>query len=169
MFRLSFIPRLVTLFLLSGLILTQDIKAQNGPVKKIPEFTFLTLNGQSFTRNQLKENKKLIIVFLDITCDHCQKEIALIGDHVNEFKNSEFYLVSLNDVNGIKKFMGTYGKKLNGRSNVTVLRDFQNQFIARFKPVQFPALYVFRPDFTLVKYFGQNSDVKEIIKTVNKP
>lgn len=168
MFRLSFIIRLVSVFVLSGLILIQDISAQESPVKNIPEFTFLTLNGQSFTRNQLKRNKKLVIVFFDITCDHCQNELAGIGDHINEFKNSEFYLVSLNEVTGIKKFMSTYGKKLNGRSNVTVLRDFQNQFIVRFKPVQYPALYVFRPDFSLVKYFGQNSDVKEIIGTVNK-
>ena len=70
MFRLSFVIRLVSVFVLSGLILIQDISAQESPVKNIPEFTFLTLNGQSFTRNQLKRNKKLVIVFFDITCEN---------------------------------------------------------------------------------------------------
>lgn len=168
MFKSSFIIRLFFGFVLSGLILVQELSAQVTPVNKIPEFTFSTLNGQSFTRNELKKNKKLVIVFFDITCDHCQIELAAIGDHINEFKNAEFYLVSLNQVAGIRTFMSTYGRKLNGRSNVTVLRDFQNQFITRFTPVQYPALYVFGQDFRLIKYFGQNSNVKEIISTVNK-
>lgn len=168
MYKLRLLIRLFLGFFLSGLILVQGLSAQTTPVKNIPEFTFRTLSGQPFTRNNLKKNKKLVIIFFDATCDHCQRDITAIGNHINEFRNAEFYLVSLDEVAGIKNFMSSYGKKLNDRTNVTVLRDANKQFIVKFLPIQYPALFVYGSDFRLVKYFGQNSDVKEIIRTVNK-
>lgn len=168
MFKLKLLfIQFITGFFLAG-ILVQGTQAQTAPAKIIPEFKFLTLSGQSFTRNELKKNKTLVIIFFDVTCDHCQHEIAAIGEHINEFKQTEFYLVSMDEVTGIKKFMNSFGKKLNGRSNVTLLRDVYKQFIVRFLPKEFPALYVYGPDLKLRKYFGQNSDVKEIVKTVNQ-
>ncbi len=169
MIRLRFVWLIFTGLFFSGLIFFQEVHAQTSPVKYIPEFTFHNLNGQNFTRSELKKNKKLIIILFDVNCDHCQNEIAAIGDRINEFKNAEFYMVSMNDVPEIEKFMNNYGEKLNGRANVKVLHDFYKQFVNRFLPIQFPALYVYNSDFRLVKYFGQNSDIHELIRTINNP
>lgn len=148
--------------------LTPEIYAQSGPAQVVPDFTFIRFNGQSFSRKDLAKNKKVVIVFFDVTCDHCQNELKAISQKIDSFKKAEFYLVSMDNVASIQSFMKKFALSMNGRANVTLLRDLNRQFIARFRPVQFPAAYVYDYNLRLVKYFGQNSKVTDIINAVNK-
>lgn len=142
--------------------------AQSGPAPVIPDFTFQRLNGQPFSRKDLTVNKKIVIVFFDVSCDHCQNELKAVSTRFDDFKKAEFYLVSMDNVPAINAFMKKYAPKMQGKANVTLLRDVNRQFIVRFRPVQFPATYVYDSKKRLVKYFGQNSKVADIITTVNK-
>ncbi len=142
--------------------------AEKGPAQKIPEFTFYKMNGQAFARKDISKTKKAVIVFFDVTCDHCQKELKAMSDRFDDFKKAEFYLVSMDNVPGIELFMKRYAPKMNGKPNVTLLTDINRQFIERFSPVQYPALYIYGSDGRLIRYFGQNSKISEIITTVNK-
>ena len=148
--------------------LTPEIYAQTGPAQIVPDFTFTRFNGQSFSRKDLVKNKKIVIVFFDVTCDHCQNELKAISEKFDHFKKAEFYLVSMDNVAAIHSFMKKFAPKMNGRVNVTLLRDLNRQFIVRFRPVQFPATYVYGPNLKLIKYFGQNSKVADIMNAVNR-
>ncbi len=148
--------------------LIPEIYAQSGPAQVIPDFTFNRFNGQPFSRKDLVKNKKIIIVFFDVTCDHCQNELKAISEKFDNFKTAEFYLVSMDNVASIQSFMKKFAPKMNGRVNVTLLRDLNRQFIVRFRPIQFPATYVYGPNLKLIKYFGQNSKVADIINAVNR-
>ena len=142
--------------------------AQSAPVKSIPDFTFYKMNGQPFSRKDLTTSKKPVIVFFDVTCDHCQKELKAMSDRIEEFKKAQFYLVSMDKVPGIQSFMKKYASKMVGRSNVTVLTDLHKQFITRFMPVQYPATFVYGTDWKLIRYFGQNSKMSDIISASNR-
>ena len=142
-------------------------RAQSVPAPNIPDFTFYKMNGQSFSKKDLTKSKRIVIVFFDATCEHCQHELKLMSDRFDEFKKAEFYLVSMDNVRGIQWFMNKYAPRMNGRSNVTLLTDLNRQFITRFTPVQYPALYVYKPSGHLIKYYGQNSKMSDIIRTVN--
>lgn len=152
----------VSLILLAG-----NLNAQSTPVQSIPNFTFYRMNGQAFSKKDLTKDKKIVIVFFDITCDHCQHELKAMSDNYEKFKKAEFYLVSLDEVAGIKGFVSKYAPKMSAKPNVTLLRDFNREFIIKFLPVQYPAMYVFSPKGHLIKYFGQNSKIKDILITVN--
>lgn len=156
---------LIIIIILTGL--TVSSYAQSGPAQSISEFTFYKMDGQPFSRKHLTKSKKMVIVFFDVTCDHCQKELKAMSDHIEEFKKAEFYLVSMDNVPGIQMFMKKYASKMNGRSNVTLLTDLNRQFITRFLPVQYPATFVYGADWRLIKYFGQNSKISDIVRTVN--
>ena len=91
-----------------------------------------------------------------------------MSDRIDDFKKAEFYLVSMDNVPGIKQFMKTFAPKMNGKPNVTLLTDLDQQFITRFSPVQYPATYVYQTDGRLVWYFGQNSKMSDIVATVNR-
>lgn len=163
----SFIFKIAIIaFIFSGLIL--ESYAQSGPAQVIPDFTFSRFNGQSFSRKDLVKNKTIVIVFFDVTCDHCQNELKAISEKIDNFKKAEFYLVSMDNAASIQSFMKKFASKMNGRANVTLLRDPNRQFITRFRPIQFPAAYVYDSNLRLVKYFGQNSKVADIISAVNK-
>jgi peroxiredoxin len=125
------------------------------------------MNGQSFSRKDLTKSKRIVIVFFDATCEHCQHELKLMSDRFDEFKKAEFYLVSMDNVRGIQWFMNKYAPRMNGRANVTLLTDLNRQFITRFTPVQYPALFVYGTNQHLIKYYGQNSKIADIIRTVN--
>jgi peroxiredoxin len=157
---------LLIIFMISGLSLNGV--AQTKPAERIPEFTFYKLDGQPFSRKHLAKSKKMVIVFFDVTCDHCQKELKAMSARIDEFKKAELYLVSMDTVPGIHKFMKTFASKMNGRANVTLLTDLHKQFITRFRPVQFPATYVYGTDGQLIKYFGQNSKMSDIVEAVNR-
>lgn len=157
---------LCTIIIFFGIIV--EAYAQSGPAPVVPDFTFSRFNGQSFSRKDLAKNKKIVIVFFDVTCDHCQNELKAISERIDSFKKAEFYLVSMDNAASIQAFMKKFAPKMNGRVNVTLLRDSNRQFISRFRPVQFPAAYVYDSNLKLVKYFGQNSKVADIIIAVNK-
>jgi peroxiredoxin len=142
--------------------------AQSTPAIKIPDFTFYKMDGKSFSKKDLTKSKKMVIIFFDITCDHCQNEIKAVSDRIEEFKKAEFYLVSMDKVPGIQLFMKRYAPKMNGRANVTLLKDLNREFIPRFMPVQYPATFVYGVDGRLIKYFGQNSKIADIVRTVNQ-
>ena len=142
--------------------------SQTGPAQIIPDFTFNRFNGQPFSRKDLTINKKIVIVFFDVSCDHCQNELKAMSTRFDDFKKTEFYLVSMDNVASIQTFMKKYAPKMQGKVSVTLLRDVSRQFIVRFRPIQFPATYVYDSKKRLVKYFGQNSKVADIITAVNK-
>ena len=148
--------------------LTGITYAQSGPAQSIPDFTFYKMDGQPFSRKNLTIKKKIVIVFFDVTCDHCQKELKAISEKIEEFRKAELYLISMDNVPGIKLFMKKYASKMNGKANVTLLTDLNQQFIIRFLPVQYPATFVYGANWRLIKYFGQNSKVADIISAVNK-
>jgi peroxiredoxin len=159
---------LIFFFCLIAFGLSFNSYAQSAPARSIPDFTFYKMNGEPFSKKDLVKSKRIVIVFFDVTCDHCQNELKAMADRIDEFKKAEFYLVSMDNVPGIQMFMKKYAPKMNGRANVTLLTDLHKQFITRFMPVQYPATFVYGTDWKLIKYFGQNSKMRDIVNTVNR-
>ncbi|MEX8548660.1 MAG: peroxiredoxin family protein [Mucilaginibacter sp.] len=147
----------------------QPALAQLKPAAIIPDFTLYTMNGQVFTQKQLKSNSKILFLFFDATCPHCQYETQLISSHYKEFKNTVFYLVSMDKKPQIQKFVHTYGKDLEGKANVTLLADANRQFIERFTPSQFPALYIYNKDKKLLKYWDTPVGIDQIMNVIYQP
>ncbi len=151
------------------LITFQSTIAQLKPAPVIPDFTFYTLIDQPFTQNQLKKNAKLLFLFFDATCPHCQYEMRLISSHYKDFINTAFYLISMDKKSQIQNFIHTYGKALEGKDNVTVLVDVNRQFIQRFMPSQFPALYIYNPNRKLLKYWDTPVNIDQVFSEIYKP
>ena len=153
------ILRICALFLF--IICCYPALAQNQP-NILPEFKFLKVDGTPFNKSQIKALEKSIIIYFDPSCDHCQDEIEKIGKRYGDFKNVSFYLVSANGKAEVSTFMQTYGKQLNGKKNVTVLLDTKMEFIPKFSPTQYPAIYVYSQG-KLIKYFSGTTNVNDIL------
>lgn len=154
---------LVILFLI---LTSNSLFAQLIPAKTIPEFTFYKLTGEPFTQKQLKKEGKILFLFFDATCTHCQYEMQQIGTHYKYFQNTSFYIVSMDRKQQIENFMRTYGKELNGKNNVTVLMDTNRQFIQRFLPSQFPAVYIYNSNQQLLKYWDTVGNIDQILNII---
>jgi hypothetical protein len=152
-------------FLLLFLITAGSLSAIAQRPAILPEFRFSKLDGTAFTKKQVKTEEKSIIIYFDPTCDHCQGEITAIGKRYKEFKNTSFYLVSANPKTEVSTFMQTYGKLLKDKKNVTVLLDTKMEFIPKFSPTQYPAIYVYSRG-KLLKYFSGTTNVSDILAVI---
>lgn len=70
----------LTVFSLMVAFSGNHVFAQAIPAKTIPDFTFYSLkNNQPFTQKQLRKEGKILFLFFDATCPHCQYEMQQLG------------------------------------------------------------------------------------------
>ena len=138
--------------LLQLLLFISFTAAAQTPAQAIPNFTFYRLDKTMFATKDLVKDKKILFVFFDTGCEHCQRAVSLLGDHYGELKNTAAYLVTLDDQEKIKQFMFTYGVKLKDKKNITLLQDTKYQFIPKFGPKKYPAIFLYSPAKKLLLY-----------------
>ena len=64
--------------------------------------------------------------------------------------------------------METYGSKLKGQKNVTILQDKLQQFITKFNPVRYPSMFIYSPEKKLLDYEDNPELVFRLVNTINK-
>ena len=162
--------RIIFCMLISGILLTLPFRspAQSYGAPTLPEFMFQTMDGKVFTKAEMVKNKTSIFILFDVTCEHCMHEISDIAKNYDSFKDVEFYLVSMDNKQGILSFISNYGKGLYGRQNVTVLQDFRSEFVQKFRPERFPALFVYSKTGSLIKYMAGQKKSADILKVLKK-
>jgi peroxiredoxin len=138
------------------------------PAQTIPQFQFFRFDNKPFTEQDLPKGKTVFIMFFDPDCDHCQHAIKSIGDNFQTFKKTYIFLVSIDDQDKINHFMDTYGSKLKGQKNVTILRDKLQQFITKFNPVRYPSMFIYSPEKKLLDYEDNPESVFRLVNTINK-
>ena len=143
------------------------IKAQHSPAIEIPDFTFYTLEGEEFKKSHLPTNKNIVFLLIDTSCPHCQKETELISRNYSKFEDVNLFIVSLDTKEAVAEFMKTYAPELNNRPNVRVLLDNKPEFIEKFRPEKYPALFVYSPSQKLIKHLGGRKKLKEIQKAIH--
>ena len=75
----------------------------------------------------------------------------------------------MNDPALMAQFFTTFGKELNGKPNVQMLWDRNQEFIQKFHiPSMFPANYVYGPDGQLKASWEGEKDINEVIAEFHK-
>ena len=138
------------------------------PAEKIPAFTFFRQDKTAFINKDLASNKLLYFVFFDTDCDHCQHAVADINKHSNDFENASVYLLTLDNNEKIAAFMNKYGNQLIGKSNVTILQDTLQEFIVKFKPEKYPAMFLYSPQRELIMYSDDEKQVAKFVKRIRE-
>ncbi len=143
---------------------------QKEPTKSIPEFTFYKVkSGISYTKADLPAGKNTVFVLFDPGCSHCQNETKALAQNYDKVKDVNILYVSMNDPALMSSFFNTFGKNLEGKENVQMLWDRNQDFIQRFHiPNMFPANYVFGPDGALKSYWEGEKGINEVIAEFTK-
>ncbi|WP_299896064.1 redoxin domain-containing protein [uncultured Aquimarina sp.] len=118
-------------------------------LQHIPEFSFQTLEKQSFTRDHLDPDKATVFIYFNSGCDYCQHEATMIEQHVASFKNTQLIFVSDEDPEQILHFSIQY--KLHTYDYITFLSDPRNDFAKRFDATSVPYLLIYDQNQQLVK------------------
>lgn len=139
------------------------------PAETIPSFSFVRLDNTSFTDKQLEQGRKLLIVFFDAECDHCQHAIGYINENFEKFSKASVYLVTQDEPVRIGWFMNKYGFNLSEKKNVTVLRDHQKEFIRKFTPRKYPSIFLYSEQRKLILYDDNEQNLFKFSAEINIP
>ncbi len=152
---------LLMLFSLSAGKIVSQLPAQN-----LPDFEFFRLNKTPFTNNDLPKEKMLFFVFFDSDCDHCQHAVKNIDQQYVSFKKAAVYLISTDDKDKINRFINTSGQHLKNQTNVVLLQDNLNQFVAKFKPLKYPSMFLYSAKKKLIQYEDNEESVFRFFKPI---
>ncbi|GAA0739156.1 peroxiredoxin family protein [Gaetbulibacter jejuensis] len=145
---------------------TQEKNEIAKQLQTIPEFEFLTLDQQPFTKANLKPNLNIIFIYFNSECDFCQYEAQGISDNLESFKDVQFIFVSIEPVDTIKQFAEQYN--LNNQQKITFIHDNLNTFSSRFDANSIPYILIYDTDQKLIKKHKGQLNTKAILKVLNK-
>jgi hypothetical protein len=132
------------------------------PAGVLPEFRFSTMDGRVFTNADLPKGKLLLFVFVDPDCDHCQRAVQKMDEQYGSFGKVAMYFVAAADPGKINVFAKRYAPRLKG----LWLRDADNQFIVRFRPVRYPSLFLYSTDKKLLDYEDNEETIFRIVRSI---
>ena len=103
----------------------QEVEAA---LKTMPDFSFETLKGETFTQNNLDTDRPTVLIYFNSGCDYCQHEAQSIEQHIESFKEVQLVFVSyetkeaiyLDEIKGLSKNQLTV---LN-ENNIKTSEDF---------------------------------------------
>lgn len=89
-----------------------SVAAQTSPPAKrmdtIPGFKIQLVNGQTFTKAQLKPHKPTMFVYFSPDCDHCQHFAEALAPHLDQFKGTQIVMVTFLPVDKLNHFAENY-------------------------------------------------------------
>lgn len=150
------------------MMLTGAISPAQVPAKIIPEFKFFRINQTEFTNKDLANGQLLFFVFFDPDCEHCQRTMSYLNKNYQSLKNAAVYLVSMAKADKINSFLTNYGPQIKTQKNVVVLQDNLYQFISKFKPKKYPALFLYSAKQQLIDYEDDEEKASRFVKTIGK-
>jgi peroxiredoxin len=138
------------------------------PAQTVPAFNFYKQDQTVFTNKNLASGKPLFFFFFDTDCDHCQVAMTNLNQHYQDYKSAAIYLISMDGWDKITGFMNRYATNLKGKANITLLQDTKNEFVDKFKPVKYPAMYLYSGN-KLVDYEDNEYSMFRFLKHLNTP
>jgi hypothetical protein len=141
-------PVHASLIILLGVALHASAQLAPPPAAALPGFSFLDAGGKRFTNADLPRNTAIFIVFVDVGCDHCQRAVHHMNDSAALFARIPLYMISIADQPSLQAFARKYGPRLKAQW----LRDPDASSMVRFRPVRYPAMFLYSSDQRLLDY-----------------
>lgn len=149
------------LFLLTGLWACQKEKpkevvlnAKPTASNQMPAFNITQVDGQQVAFKEI--TGKVLIVFFNPGCDHCQRDAKLISENTDVIKDYEVYFVTPEPMDSIAKFSVDYN--LYKEKNIHFGQGNVSQIINAVGPITtVPTFFVYNNQAFVTKLEGEAS------------
>jgi hypothetical protein len=133
----------------------------------VPDFQLTRMdNGKAWQRKDMDAGKPTLFLFLDAECSHCQDALTQFNTHYKELGSVAVYLVSMNKKESVVPFLAKFGKDISHMKNATVLLDNKYEFVTKFKPTQYPGMFLYSPNQRLELYSHENKDIPVFLSKI---
>jgi len=134
-------------------------------IKTIPEFSYLNVNGENFTNDDLKKDIPALFIYFNTDCDYCNEEAKMLSQNIKKFRDVQIIFVSFESINQIKKFAQQY--KLNNYDNIHFLHDSKLTFASTFDVNSLPSLVLYDKNHKLIEKIKGQTKSEILIKKLN--
>lgn len=138
----------------------KETSASEARTVGLPAFMMTLTSGEALMTNTLPG--RLVLIFYNPACDHCQREAEAIRTGLGVFQNYSLYFIAANSLEEIRQFAKDYD--LEGHQNILFARAEVADVIREMGPMGTPALFIYSSDKQLVKKFDGETKVEEIVK-----
>ena len=125
---------------------------------KLPNFELTGLDGKTITTASLPTGKPTVILFFHPNCEHCQAEARELQKHTEDFANTNFLMVTWDEMRNIRAFMTEY--RLN--APIAAYQINSNTLAQTYGQFNLPAVYIYNANRELVQQFNGQAKAEAI-------
>ncbi|MEB2783648.1 peroxiredoxin family protein [Algoriphagus persicinus] len=119
----------------------------------LPDFTLNDVNGESKSIHQLAEKKPTLFIYFNSTCHLCQDELGSISKRIEEFKDYNIILTTVQPREEMIGFVDGLGIK--NKDNVHFLLDSEMQVASFYQIRSLPSIFCYNAEKQLIaEYVG---------------
>jgi len=132
--------------------ISQNKKIREEKIATMPAFELKTMQGNIFTKNDLKQSVPILFLYFNSDCEFCQEETAEIVSNMKNMEGIQIIFVSNEPIQQIVEFQRKY--KLDGYDNVLFLCDDSNKFAQLLGLKTIPSSFIYSKEGVLL---GKNN------------
>lgn len=140
----------------------QKKKEKVTALKNVPTFNLTTVDGNSFTQQNLGNDQTKIIVYFSPSCHFCQAEAEELSKRYQNYQNIQWIWVASEPLDEIKKFAQQY--QLDKKDNIFWTHDEMAVFYQKLGMSSVPYFLVYDKNNHLIK---RNSGAIKLEKLTN--
>lgn len=156
---------LVILSMASTSFAQQD-SAAAPPYKRfpnVPPFKLLETDSVTiFTKDDLKKNKKVLLILFNPGCDHCKHETEELIKHIDDFKKVQIIMATTAPFADMKEFYTNFN--LARFDNIKTGKDIQSFLPSFFMIYSLPYLAMYDKKGKLISIFEGTMKMEDLIK-----
>ena len=118
-------------------------------IKKMPAFSYITLENKMFTQENLEQNKPTLFIYFNSECDFCNHEAEMVQQNIEQLKAIQVVFISYEPIEKIKQFATKF--KLLNHANISFLSDSKITFATTFDVKSMPCLVLYDKDNNLIE------------------
>lgn len=143
-------------------IAQQDTAALFRRFPTVPPVVLLKSDNGLITKDKLKKNQPVIIMYFSPECPHCQHQLEDMLQRMKDLKNIQIIMATHQPMEELVAFEHKY--KLNKYSNIQAGRDTKYFLQPFYRIHNFPYLALYDKRGKLIKTFEGNVTVDKLIE-----
>jgi thioredoxin-related protein len=132
----------------------------------VPPFEILEVDSlTTFTKEDLKKNQQLLLMYFSPDCDHCRHQTEDLLHDIRSFKKIQIVMATYQPFDLMKEF---YQKYKLANYNIHVGRDSKFILPPFYRMANLPYLALYDKKGNLITTFEGNQKVNKILKAFGK-
>ena len=131
-------------------------------IKKMPAFSYITLENKMFTQENLEQNKPTLFIYFNSECDFCNHEAEMVQQNIEQLKAIQVVFISYEPIEKIKAFATKF--KLLNHANIYFLSDSKITFATTFDVKSMPCLVLYDKENNLIEKIKGQVKIETVLE-----